>query len=173
MKKPNIKNLALIIFAVIIIIATIINYNYEQPQSHNIVDIGDIKIKDFDNNETSIANLDNQLFIINVTASWCPYCLREHEYILKLKESFPAINIYAVTYRDQKADMFAWLTKEGDPYSHIYSDNDLKNKFGLQSIPATLVVLNGKIIFRINHSLDSKLLNDELIPFLNSYKNSV
>ena len=92
-------------------------------------------------------NLPDQPFLMNIWGSWCPTCIIEHPFLMKLEER--GVNLVGVNYKDDIGDALGYLNKGGDPFS--MSIQDLSGQFaldlGLTGAPETFVV-DGEGIIR-------------------------
>lgn len=102
-------------------------------------------------------NLPDQPFLMNVWGSWCPTCVIEHPFLMKLEER--GVNLVGVNYKDEIGDALGYLNRGGDPFS--MSIQDLSGQFaldlGLTGAPETFVVdgegvIRQHIIGEINES---------------------
>ena len=83
--------------------------------------------------------------LLNVWASWCPPCLAELPLLISVTDE---VRIYALNYKDTRADAVNWLDRHGNPF--IKSGHDPEGKvarrFGVYGVPETFVIdRNGRI----------------------------
>ena len=92
-------------------------------------------------------NLPDQPFLMNIWGSWCPTCIIEHPFLMKLEER--GVNLVGVNYKDDMGDALGYLNRGGVPFS--MSIQDLSGQFaldlGLTGAPETFVV-DGEGIIR-------------------------
>ncbi|GAA0807476.1 DsbE family thiol:disulfide interchange protein [Psychrobacter piscatorii] len=92
-------------------------------------------------------NLPDEPFLMNIWGSWCPTCIIEHPFLMKLEER--GVNLVGVNYKDDIGNALGYLNKGGDPFS--MSIQDLSGQFaldlGLTGAPETFVV-DGEGIIR-------------------------
>ena len=102
-------------------------------------------------------NLPDEPFLMNIWGSWCPTCIIEHPFLMKLEER--GVNLVGVNYKDDIGNAFGYLNKGGDPFS--MSIQDLSGQFaldlGLTGAPETFVVdgegvIRQHIIGEVNES---------------------
>jgi cytochrome c biogenesis protein CcmG/thiol:disulfide interchange protein DsbE len=102
-------------------------------------------------------NLPDKPFLMNIWGSWCPTCIIEHPFLMKLEER--GVNLVGVNYKDEIGDALGYLNRGGDPFS--MSIQDLSGQFaldlGLTGAPETFVVdgegiIRQHIIGEINES---------------------
>ena len=102
-------------------------------------------------------NLPDEPFLMNIWGSWCPTCIIEHPFLIKLEER--GVNLVGVNYKDDIGNALGYLNKGGDPFS--MSIQDLSGQFaldlGLTGAPETFVVdgegvIRQHIIGEVNES---------------------
>ena len=107
---------------------------------------------------------DNDLFVVNIFASWCAPCKVEHPFLMKLKNK--NISIIGINYKDTKDNAKKFLRKFKNPYQEVLLDykGELSINLGAYGVPETyLVDKNFKIIDKqigpINNDFVEKVLN--------------
>lgn len=102
-------------------------------------------------------NLPDEPFLMNIWGSWCPTCIIEHPFLMKLEER--GVNLVGVNYKDDIGNALGYLNKGGDPFA--MSIQDLSGQFaldlGLTGAPETFVVdgegvIRQHIIGEVNES---------------------
>jgi len=78
--------------------------------------------------------------LINIFASWCPACYREHPQMLRIAKD--GVRIYGVNYKDERADALKFLKDLGNPYTKVIFDHNgrLGIDLGTYGVPETFVV---------------------------------
>jgi len=107
-------------------------------------------------------------WVLNVWASWCEPCRREHPTLMRLSREGPA-PLYGLAHRDAAADALAWLHGQGDPYRAVAVDADGRAAavFGVRGLPQTLLIgADGRVRWRHVGPLDDGILERELKPLL-------
>lgn len=66
----------------------------------------------------SSADLQGQVSIVNVWASWCVPCRVEMPLLVELAED-SSVPIYGINYKDDADEALAFLAELGDPYARI------------------------------------------------------
>jgi cytochrome c biogenesis protein CcmG/thiol:disulfide interchange protein DsbE len=118
------------------------------------------------NNETlnikQISN--NNLFLVNIFASWCVPCKIEHPFLMKLKNK--NILIIGINYKDTKINAKKFLRKLKNPYQEVLLDykGELSINLGAYGVPETYLVdknftIIDKQIGPINNDFVEKVLN--------------
>ena len=89
----------------------------------------------------SHTDLQGELFLLNIFASWCAPCEAEHPVLSDLAETHN-IPLYGIAMKDDPDDLDAFLGRLGNPYTDIGMDNAglMMNGLGLQGVPTTFVV---------------------------------
>ena len=107
---------------------------------------------------------NNNLFIINIFASWCAPCKIEHPLLMKLKEK--KILVIGINYKDNKKNAKKFLKKYGNPYQEVLLDNTgkLSINLGAYGVPETFIIdksfkIIDKQIGPINSQFVNKVLN--------------
>lgn len=112
--------------------------------------------------------LEGQVSLLNVWATWCEACNLEHNMLMKIKNDYH-IPIYGIIYKDKSEEAISWLTQNGNPYTQIGNDHkgDVAIDFGVYGTPETFVInAKGKIIYRHIGLLDQKTWDDVLYPLI-------
>ena len=114
------------------------------------------------------AEFSGQAYIINYFASWCVPCRAEHP-LLKELTAESGLPILGILYKDKRDAAEAFLKELGNPYKAIAFDEEGRQgiEFGLYGIPETFIIdKEGKIRFRHAGPLDSKIIQEEILPLL-------
>jgi len=85
------------------------------------------------------ADLVGDVSLINVWGTWCPSCMHEHPYLMKLANQVPIIGI---NYKDVRVDAKNWLAKLGNPYVvNVFDEmGTLGIDLGVFGAPETYVI---------------------------------
>jgi cytochrome c biogenesis protein CcmG/thiol:disulfide interchange protein DsbE len=112
--------------------------------------------------ELSEQNIKDDVFLVNVWATWCPTCKEEHSYLNKLA-STQSVKIIGINYKDDRAKAVEWLKRYQDPY--VFNIYDEKGSLGLDlgvyGAPETYVVdAKGVIQYRHVGAVDENVWVD-------------
>ena len=67
--------------------------------------------------------LDKNFTVINIWASWCLPCIKEHKYLMRLKKN-KNIKIIGLNYKDKKNNAKKFISENGNPYDFILIDEE-------------------------------------------------
>src|SRR5699024_6247670 len=89
----------------------------------------------------SARDMRGQVWLLNVWASWCVACKREHRILLELARS-ERIPLYGLDYEDSREAGQRWLTRAGNPYiaSAVDPDGEIGMNFGVYGVPETYLI---------------------------------
>jgi cytochrome c biogenesis protein CcmG/thiol:disulfide interchange protein DsbE len=113
----------------------------------------------------TMKEMQGQVWLLNVWASWCVACRVEHPVLMDLARK-GGVTLIGLDYKDQPADAVKWLQRFGDPYKFSATDVDgrIGIDFGVYGVPETFVIDKAGLI-RYKHigpvsqeDLDKKIL---------------
>ncbi|MDD1779891.1 DsbE family thiol:disulfide interchange protein [Enterovibrio sp. ZSDZ35] len=111
--------------------------------------------------------VDESLFqqdwkILNVWASWCVVCKKEHDFLMALANQ--GVPIIGLNYRDKKGAAIHTLDTTGNPYQTVIFDPQgaLAMELGSMVTPETyLIDGQGILVHRHTGALDSQVWENE------------
>lgn len=85
-------------------------------------------------------NILGRVSLLNVWGTWCPTCVAEHPYLMKLAAE--GVPIIGLNYKDEDTKALGWLVRLGDPYSVNITDpnGDFGLDLGVYGAPETYVI---------------------------------
>ena len=107
---------------------------------------------------------NNKYHLINIWASWCLPCRKEHPILMRLKKENNLI-IVGVNFKDKKLNANNFLRELGNPYDYSLSDEDGTKSilFGVYGIPESILInKKHKIISKFIGPLNVKDYEDIL-----------
>jgi cytochrome c biogenesis protein CcmG, thiol:disulfide interchange protein DsbE len=128
------------------------NSNTYIPRFSEKKSIPVFKAKDFYLN-THINSEDifkkDSFYILNIWASWCIPCKKEHPLLMKLSEN-KSITLIGLNYRDNLNNAKNFIDELGNPYSQILIDEDgiLGIEFGAYGVPETFLIDKDRMIIK-------------------------
>ena len=120
----------------------------------------------------SSQDLEGEVTLVNVFASWCVACRDEHPLFLDLDRE-GAIPIHGLNYKDTPDDAAAWLDALGDPYTRIGADLDgrVGLDWGVYGVPETFVVdRNGHIAYKHIGPVTPRVRDEIILPLVRALR---
>lgn len=117
-------------------------------------------------------DLQGEVSIVNVFASWCRPCREEHPVFLQLRAEGLA-PIHGLNYKDQPEAASRWLNTLGDPYSRTGADIDgaVGIDWGVYGVPETFVIdRQGRIVYKHVGALTPKVVSEKIRPLIRDLK---
>jgi cytochrome c biogenesis protein CcmG/thiol:disulfide interchange protein DsbE len=116
----------------------------------------------------SSADLNGEISLVNVFASWCVPCRAEHPLFLELSRG-GQVPIHGINYKDRPEDAEAWLGELGDPYTRTGADLDgrVSIDWGVYGVPETFVVgADGVIAYKHIGPISRQVLDETILPLV-------
>jgi len=114
------------------------------------------------------ADLEGEVSLVNVFASWCTACRAEHPLFMKLQAA-GTVPIHGLNYKDRPEDAAQWLDQLGDPYTRTGADRDgrVGIEWGVYGVPETFVIgKDGRIAHKHIGPITPKDLDETLLPLI-------
>jgi thiol-disulfide isomerase/thioredoxin len=109
-------------------------------------------IKLIDGNVLRGADLQKQAVIVQMWASWCPFCMRQNPHIQKLHEAASGRGLQVLTFTIDKSVEVAreYMAKRGYTFPAAMAGSEVEGWFGTRrTLPEVYVVEpSGKVAFR-------------------------
>ena len=126
---------------------------------------------DFYSNETVKLNdlMDNNLALVNVWASWCVTCRKEHQVIMNIAKN-TNLKLIGINYKDTKNDGEEYLNVMGNPFDEIVFDpnGEIGMELGVYATPETfLISREGLIIHKHIGEITKEIWNENFLPLIN------
>lgn len=117
-------------------------------------------------------DMEGQVWLLNVWASWCVSCRVEHPLLMDFANS-GVVPVIGLNYKDGRDDGIRWLRESGNPYALSAFDNDgrVGIDYGVYGVPETFVI-DGRGVIRMKHTgpLTEKALNEKILPLIAELK---
>ncbi|MBA3518825.1 MAG: DsbE family thiol:disulfide interchange protein [Rhizobiales bacterium] len=115
----------------------------------------------------SSEDLQGEVSLVNVFASWCVACREEHPLFMALRQS-GAVPIHGLNYKDRPDDAAVWLDSLGDPYTRTGADRDgrVAIDWGVYGVPETFVDRNGIIAHKHIGPVTQDALEEIILPLV-------
>jgi len=118
----------------------------------------------------SPSNLQGQVWVLNVFASWCTACVAEHPLLVELAAQSD-IPLVGLNYKDQPSDAVAWLDRFGNPFSVVADDRagTAGIDWGVYGVPETFVIdAAGNVRYKHIGPLEQTTIDSVLLPLIDS-----
>jgi|TARA_B110000003_G_C16538713_1_gene491814 cytochrome c biogenesis protein CcmG, thiol:disulfide interchange protein DsbE len=140
------------IFCFIIFYIGLNNSNTYTPKNNGVKSLPIFKAKDFDLNtfiESEKIFEENNFYIVNIWASWCVPCRKEHPLLMELSKN-QSVKLIGLNYKDKLSNAKKFINELGNPYFQILIDNDgvLGVEFGAYGVPETFIIDKNKMIIK-------------------------
>tara|TARA_Y100000768_G_C23909059_1_gene649009 strand:+ start:410 stop:925 length:516 start_codon:yes stop_codon:yes gene_type:complete len=103
----------------------------------------------FENKEVASEKIFNQkkFYLLNIWASWCMPCRKEHPLLLNLSKN-DQIEIIGLNYKDARTNAEDFLNGLGNPYKKIFIDKDgtIAIEWGAFGVPESFLIYQNKIV---------------------------
>ncbi len=116
----------------------------------------------------STADLQGEVSLVNVFASWCVACRDEHPVLMRMKEH-GRVPIHGLNYKDKPDDAARWLDTMGDPYTRTGADLNgrVAIDWGVYGVPETFVIDgHGRITFKQIGAITPEILERTILPMV-------
>ncbi len=93
--------------------------------------------------------INNEYHLINIWASWCLPCKKEHPVLMKFKNE-KKLKLVGINYKDKKINANKFLKKMGNPYDISLVDPDGTKSiiFGVFGVPESILIDKERIIIK-------------------------
>ena len=114
------------------------------------------------------SDLNGEVSLVNIFASWCTACREEHPVFMQLKAE-SIVPIHGLNYKDQPDDAARWLNTMGDPYARTGADRNgrVAIDWGVYGVPETFVITrDGRIAYKHIGAVTPNVLEDTILPLV-------
>ena len=139
-------------FCFIIFYKGLSNSNTYAPKVNDKRNLPNFEAKNFSSNININSKKifeEDSFYILNIWASWCIPCRKEHPLLMKLSKN-KKIKLIGLNYKDNLNNARKFINKFGNPYSQILIDDDgtLAIEFGAYGVPETFLINKNKMIIK-------------------------
>ena len=140
-----------ICFCLVVLFKGLNNSNVYIPETTNKI-IKEFKSRSlFSDDEISSEKIlvNSDYYILNIWASWCGPCRKEHPKLMELSKN-PSVKIIGINYRDNLKNAKNFVKKFGNPYSVIFVDTNgiISIELGAYGVPETIILNKDKKIIK-------------------------
>ncbi len=117
--------------------------------------------------------LTNEVWLLNVWASWCVACQQEHPVIAELAKE---VDIVGLNYKDAPANARKWLEEYGNPYlvSGIDRTGDVGIDYGVYGVPETFIIdKRGRIRYKHIGPVSADDASQLLLPIIERLRRDI
>ena len=131
-------------------------------------------VEDFNTTEsyTTLSQLEGNISLVNVWASWCVTCRAEHRMLMKIADT-KLVQMLGINYKDTRKEGQVFLDRLGDPYDKIIFDQagKLGLELGVYATPETFIVdSQGIIQFKRIGQLTPEIWKTQILPLIQQLK---
>ncbi len=123
----------------------------------------------YDQSKTvSSASLAGQVWVLNVWATWCPECWREHGFLVHLAKN-EGVKFFGIDWRDDLSAAKKFLVDKGDPFVAVGFDKESRSvmDWGVYGAPETFVIdKQGIVRWKKAGAMTRELWESELKPLI-------
>ncbi len=123
----------------------------------------------FDPSKTvSSSSMSGQVWVLNVWATWCPECWREHAFLVHLARN-EGVKLFGIDWRDDAAAAKRFLVDKGNPFTAVGFDAESRSimDWGVYGAPETFVIdKQGVVRWKKAGAMTRELWESELKPLL-------
>ena len=116
--------------------------------------------------------LQGQVWVLNIWASWCAPCREEHPVLVSAAKA-QQVPIVGMNYKDDPRNAQEWLLRLGDPYQVSLVDRDGRAAidYGVYGVPETFVIDKAGVV-RFKHigPLTADVWRRDLLPLIQRLK---
>ncbi|MDZ7683697.1 MAG: DsbE family thiol:disulfide interchange protein [Gammaproteobacteria bacterium] len=118
--------------------------------------------------QVTTEDLQGQVSLVNVWATWCANCIIEHPELMRIKNE-EDIPIYGINYNDDVAKARRWLERYDNPYELNIVDDEgkLGIDLGVYGAPETFIIDENAVIqYRHVGVLTEEIFDDTFRPII-------
>ena len=118
--------------------------------------------------------MQGQVWLLNVWASWCVACRIEHPLLVDLAKK-DVIPIIGLNYKDKPDAALGWLGRFGDPYklSIVDPDGRVGIDYGVYGVPETFLIDKAGVIrFKQIGPITEDAWRNKILPLVQQLRQS-
>lgn len=153
-----------LIFCFVIFYNGLNSSNIYTPKINTKQKLPIFEAKDFYSNKSISSEelfKEDIFYIVNIWASWCVPCRKEHKFLMELSKS-ENVKIIGLNYKDNLNNAKKFINELGNPYSKNLTDKNgfLSIEFGAYGVPETFIINKNKtIVKKFIGPINKKILN--------------
>lgn len=118
--------------------------------------------------------MQGEVWLLNVWASWCVACRVEHPLLVELAKK-NVVPLIGLNYKDKRDAALGWLAQFGNPYTLSVGDNDgrVGIDYGVYGVPETFVIdKQGVIRFKQIGPITEDVWRNKMLPLVQQLRKS-
>jgi len=123
----------------------------------------------FDQTKTvNTSSLMGKVWVLNVWATWCPECWREHDFLMHLAKR-EGVTFFGIDWRDDESAAKKFLNDKGNPFVAVGFDPESRSimNWGVYGAPETFVIdKQGIVRWKNAGAMTRELWETELKPLI-------
>jgi len=133
-----------------------LNYVFDKKYVTPIVELSDIKIWDFSDNEIQLDEIDNKIIVLNFWSLYCGYCFKKFPDLEKIKNYYQNkdVIVYAVfipwhyNYEEDAnlENRLTWIEEQNYTFHVVKTDTLTANNLDIRGVPHIVVFNKNKEI---------------------------
>lgn len=119
-------------------------------------------------------DMEGQVWMLNVWASWCVSCRAEHPVLMDFAKA-NVVPVIGLNYKDGRDDGIKWLREFGNPYATSAWDNSgrVGIDYGVYGVPETFVIdKRGVIRMKYTGPLTPEAISQKIMPLIKELKSA-
>lgn len=119
-------------------------------------------------------DMEGQVWLLNVWASWCVSCRAEHPVLMDFAKA-NVVPVIGLNYKDGRDDGIKWLRDFGNPYTTSGWDNTgrVGIDYGVYGVPETFVIdKRGVIRMKYTGPITPEAITQKILPLIKELKSA-
>lgn len=123
------------------------------------------KLTDTNNDEIALSDLKSKVLLIQFTGIGCGPCHQSIPYLLKIKNQFKTEEFEMIsieTWNKSMSVIKRYVSSNNINYKYLICNNEVKLKYGIQSVPSFFVLDGKRVIRKIINGFDKEKTYSEI-----------
>ena len=150
-ERPRGKIASTIVGVAVVAFLLLLTYGLLSGPGSGLLNEGpapDFSLRLFDGGQLSLANLRDQVVVVNFWASWCEPCQEEAPVLEKVWQEYQnqGVTFIGIAYKDTEGKARAFLDEFGITYPNALDPaNRVARTYHVQGVPETFFIQDGEI----------------------------
>lgn len=132
------------------------------------------ELQRYEGGTVNLAEFKGKLVLVNFWATWCPPCVEEMPYFIRLAQKYEAKGLQFVAVSDDDADTarddvrkFAEKTGLSLTPFVAFATSDVRRAYGVQALPTTILIApDGTVVASKRGMASEKWLEEKILEHL-------